>query len=120
MDDRDLASLYDMLTNARIVVMLARGVTRETLETDPKTRLSIERGVEIIGEAARRISKEYRSSHPEVPWKKIISTRHVLAHDYDDINYITLHRIMVLYIPELIELLTPLVPQVPSDPQPEP
>lgn len=42
--------------------------------------------IEIIGEAARRISRELCANHPEVPWAAIVAMRNVLAHDYFGID----------------------------------
>ena len=50
-------------------------------------RAAVERNIEIIGEAARRISEELKQEHPEIPWRKIIAQRNVLIHEYDDIDY---------------------------------
>ena len=50
-------------------------------------RAAVERNIEIIGEAARRISDDLKQEHPEIPWRKIIAQRNVLIHEYDDIDY---------------------------------
>lgn len=42
--------------------------------------------LQIIGEASGRLSEELRAQHPEVPWSKIIGMRHILVHDYFDID----------------------------------
>jgi uncharacterized protein with HEPN domain len=44
-------------------------------------RSAVERQVEIIGEAARRVSDSFRQQHSEIPWSTIMGQRHVLAHD---------------------------------------
>ena len=46
----------------------------------------IERVLEIIGEAARRVSEPLRPKNPEIPWSRIIAHRNVLAHEYDEIH----------------------------------
>jgi hypothetical protein len=48
---------------------------------------AIERGVEIIGEAARRVSAPYMADHPEIPWRSIIGQRNILAHEYGQIDH---------------------------------
>jgi len=40
--------------------------------------------IEIIGEAVTRFDAEFREAHPEIPWRKMISTRSILIHNYDD------------------------------------
>lgn len=82
----DIASLRDMLEAAREVVEFAAGKTWGDYQNDKMLRRSIERSIEIIGEAARRVSAQRQSQHPEIPWGKIIPQRHRLAHEYDTID----------------------------------
>jgi uncharacterized protein with HEPN domain len=63
--------------------------------------LAIERLLEILGEAARRVSEEFQNQHGEIPWRKIIGQRNVLAHEYGEIK---LGRIWVLVTENLEEL----------------
>jgi uncharacterized protein with HEPN domain len=63
-----------------------RGFTSEMSYTqyiqDMKTRMAVERAVEIIGEAARNITEDFKQSHPEIPWAGLIGQRNVLSHKY--------------------------------------
>lgn len=80
-DIRNAAYLLDMLQHARGVVRAVRGRTFAEYAADEDLRLAIERRIEIIGEAARRVSESFQASHPEIPWRKIIAQRNVLAHE---------------------------------------
>jgi uncharacterized protein with HEPN domain len=73
-------------------------------------RSAVERQIEIIGEAARRVSKEFQDAHAEILWRPIQAQRHVLAHDYGEIKHDRIWRVAEKHIPELIALLEPLVP----------
>ena len=42
--------------------------------------------VQVIGEAARRVSPEFCDAHPEIPWKAIVGMRHKVVHDYMDVD----------------------------------
>jgi len=55
-------------------------------ESDELLQIWIVHYLQIIGEAASRISHEMREQYPEIPWGKIIGTRHVLVHGYFDID----------------------------------
>lgn len=107
-DDR--AYLWDMLTAARAVVAFVEGRTLEEYIIDLMLRSAVERQVEIVGEAARRVSKEFQAMHPEIPWRPIQAQRHILAHDYGEIKHDRLWRVAVEHIPALIQQLAPLVP----------
>ncbi len=64
-DDR--AYLWDMLTAARAVVAFVEGRTLEEYIIDLMLRSAVERQVEIVGEAARRVSREFQAMHPKFP-----------------------------------------------------
>lgn len=71
---------------------------------------AIVHSIQIIGEAARRVSEEYREMHPEIPWRNIIGMRNQLVHKYDDVDLDVVWRVVQREIPELIALIEPLVP----------
>ncbi len=54
---------------------------------DAKTERAIERCIEIIGEAANNLSKDFQKKFPEIEWDLIIGMRHKLIHDYFDVDH---------------------------------
>ena len=112
-EQRDAAYLWDMLEAAKGVVELTAGLEYCDYLGDRKTQLAVEREVEIIGEAARRVSKPFQVSQAEIPWRKIIAQRHVLAHEYGEIRQDRMWAVATVHIPELIAQLTPLIPPLP-------
>jgi uncharacterized protein with HEPN domain len=76
--------------------------------------LAVERALEIVGEAARRVSETYRQAHPEIPWQSIIAQRNVLAHEYGEIKHELIWKVATIRIPELIPLLEKLIPSIPN------
>jgi uncharacterized protein with HEPN domain len=106
----DLALLWDMLDTARSVRQFATGRAREALDEDAAFRMAVERGLEIIGVAASRVTQQFREQHPEIAWQPVISQRNVIAHEYGDIILDEIWRVVTDRIPELIALLEPLVP----------
>ncbi len=113
-EDRDLAYLWDMLDAARTALEFTRGATFRDYDGDRKLQLAVERLVEIIGEAARHVSEPFREGHPDIPWRKIVAQRHVLAHDYGDIQQERLWLLVTEQLPDLIQQLEPLVPPAPD------
>ena len=59
----------------------------------------------VMGEAARRLSPEIRTAHPEVPWRDIIGMRSVVTHGYDQIDDDELWQVIERDLPELIRKL---------------
>ena len=114
-EDRDAAYLWDILDVAKTVVEFTTGLSLHDYLKDRKLQLAIEREIEIIGEAARRLSENFKAVHPEVPWSRIIAQRNVLAHEYGDIKQDRIFNLAKTHIPELIELLKPLLPPVPLE-----
>lgn len=68
---------------------------------DKKTQSAIIRKLEVIGEASNRIPKEYRDSYSNIEWNKIIRTRHILIHEYEDVNLEIVWRIVTIHLPEV-------------------
>ncbi|MFB3786172.1 MAG: DUF86 domain-containing protein [bacterium] len=104
-DRSELAYIWDMLEAANYAIEFAAGQSFHHFEQDDLLRSALERKIEIIGEAARRISKEFQQDHPEIDWKKIIGLRHLLAHEYGEIKLEVLWTIAIRDVPELAQKL---------------
>jgi uncharacterized protein with HEPN domain len=115
MTGRDAACVWDMLNAAQKILDFTRGHTLDTFCADQKLQMAVERAIEIIGEAARRLSSEFRDTHQEIPWRAIIAQRNVLIHEYDGVNPERVWRAVSAEMPRLIEQLRPLVPPVPEN-----
>ncbi len=100
-DAGDAARLRGMLGAwARIAQHVAGRSRREFLDDD-SFRSAVERQVEIIGEAARGVSDAFRRAHPEVPRRPIIARRHVLAHEYGEVQPEPVWRVATVHVPAL-------------------
>ncbi len=108
-DQRDAAYLWDMLDAARTVEQLSSGLDFTQYSNDRRTQLAVERSLEIIGEAAGRVSALFRNAHPEIPWRQIIGQRNVLIHEYGEIKQERIWKVIRENVPQLIELLKPFV-----------
>jgi len=108
-DQRDAAYLWDMLDAARTVEQLSSGLDFTQYSNDRRTQLAVERSLEIIGEAAGRVSALFRNAHPEIPWRQIIGQRHVLIHEYGEIKQERIWKVVRENVPQLIELLKQFV-----------
>ena len=106
-DDR--VSLADMLVHAREAVDLLGEANREDLESDRIMQLALTRLMEIVGEAANRVSEATRQRHPQIPWRRIIGTRNRLAHGYDVVDLDILWDIIQYDLPPLIDQLGAIV-----------
>lgn len=112
-DRDDRACLWDMLTAARAVQTFVERRTLGAYLADLMLRSAVERQLEIIGEAARRVSKPFQDAHPEIPWRPVQAQRHVLAHEYGEIKHERIWRVATVHVPELIKQLAALLPELP-------
>lgn len=104
-DQRDAAYIWDMLDAAQTAEKLCSGMDFPRYSDDRRTQLAVERSLEIIGEAASRVSDSFRNSHPQIPWRQIIGQRNVLAHEYGEIKQERIWQVVVENITPLIESL---------------
>lgn len=115
MTDRDPAYLWDIVEAGEKIIRYVQGQSLETYLKDDLVRDAVERNLEIIGEAVRRISEALKQAHPAVPWKKIVGLRNILTHDYDAVNDNEIWEVATIHIPELVRRLKPLIPPPPPD-----
>lgn len=106
----DIVLLHHMLDHAREAVEMAQGKTRSDLDRDRKLNLSLVRLLEIVGEAASRMTSDERTRYPTIPWPEIVSLRNRLIHGYDAVDFDILWEIITQDLPSLIAELEKIVP----------
>lgn len=82
----DAIRLRRMLDAAKEAISFASGKKRADLDHDRMLVLSLVKDIEIIGEAATKVSENCRREHPEIPWREIVTMRNRLIHGYFDVN----------------------------------
>ena len=86
MQKTDAVRLRHIVDAASEAVTFTRSRTRGDLDTDRQLSLSIVHLLEIVGEASRGVSTEFRAAHPEIAWRKMAGMRDRLIHGYFDVN----------------------------------
>ena len=97
---RDKGRLEDIVEHSDNVAVFLKGYSLDKFVSDKLTYYSVMKNVEIIGEAAYMLSKAFKESHPDTPWKVIEGMRHVLVHDYSNVVAATLYDTAINSIPE--------------------
>lgn len=105
----DAIRIRHMIEAADAAQGFIAGRQRSELDTDRMLAFALMRAVEIVGEAASKISPETRAAMPSVPWSAIVATRHRLIHAYSDVNHNILWRTASEDIPALLSLLHAVV-----------
>ncbi len=108
-EQRDAAYLWDMLDAAGTVEQLSSNQDFTQYSNDRRTQLAVERSLEIIGEAAGKVSASFRNAHPEIQWRQIIGQRNVLIHEHGEIKQERIWKTVRENVPQLVELLKPFV-----------
>lgn len=103
--DGDVAYLWDMLNTAREALSYVAHVREKAYLQDPMRQRALERTIEILGEAASRVSEPGKRGLPGVDWRRIIGQRVVLAHRYTKIDHALLYKTTRESVPALIDLL---------------
>lgn len=112
----DLVRLRHMLDHAVEAVEMARGRSRQDLDTDRQLNLSLVRLLEIIGEAARRVSESTQQQCPGIPWPEVVGLRNRLIHGYDSVDFDILWNILTDDLPPLIAALRAFLVPPPEPP----
>ena len=110
MSTRDLVYVGHMLDMARKAVSKTVGVSREAYDTDENLRLALTHLIQVIGEAARQVSREFSTTYPEIPWADIIGMRNKVVHDYLGIDEDIVWEVATKDLPRLVAALEPIVP----------
>ena len=105
----DNVYLGHMMDTARRACAKCAGLGRAQFDADENLRLALLHLVQIIGEAARRVSAETRNAHPEIPWLEITGMRHKIVHDYMNIREDLLWEAVTKDLPPLIAMLEKIV-----------
>jgi len=104
--DRDRVRLVHMLEHAREAIRLVAGRSRLDLDADRVLSLALVRLLEIVGEAATKVSLEARTKYPAIPWSEIVGLRNRLIHGYDSVDLEILWRIIESDLPALVRDLS--------------
>ena len=102
MKNTDRVRLLHMLDAAREALSFVKGRTSEDLTRDRMLLLAVVKDIEIIGEAASRISPECRAEAREIPWAKVVGIRNRLTHAYFDLDLPIIWSTLTMDLPELI------------------
>lgn len=101
----DNARLRHMLEAGLEALSFSEGYTRSTLDSNRMLALALVKEIEIIGEAASKISKEFQDANPQLPWPAIVGMRNRLVHAYFDIDSDRLWDTVIHALPPLIAQL---------------
>jgi uncharacterized protein with HEPN domain len=109
--DRDAASILDMMVAGRRIQEFTTGQDYTEFSKDLKTQSAVIHQIQILGEAAKRISRDLQARYAQIPWSDIIRMRDKLIHHYEVIDTMEVWKVAARDVPELMVLLKPLASQ---------
>jgi uncharacterized protein with HEPN domain len=101
--------LDDMLEAANKAGAFVEGMSWEQFAADTKTQFAAARALEIIGEAARNIPRDFREQCPEIPWQRVVGMRNILIHNYDGADPRVIYDTIKIALPDLIANLPSVI-----------
>ena len=112
---RDAASLLDLLLSARLAQSYVAGRTWEGFVADRQCQDAVVRRLEVIGEAARRVSAAARAALPGLPWRQMVGMRNRMIHAYDRVDPAVVGETATRDLPPPVAALEGVVPRPPQD-----
>lgn len=103
--------MLDIFKAAKLALSYLEGETKEEFFKDTQCQDAVIRRLEIIGEAAGRVSAATTTKFPNLPWKKMVSMRNMMIHEYEDVDLGIVWDTVQNDLPPLITLLEPLIPK---------
>lgn len=104
-----LVCMGHMRDHAQEAINMLGDMTEQELSEDRTIQLAVTRLIEIVGEAANRVTNEFRDLHPNVPWRQAVGMRHIIAHGYDIIEYAVIWDTVKNNLPELVRQLNAIL-----------
>ena len=104
----DAVYVGHMLDTARKAVEKMDRTSRGAFDSDENLRLALAYLIQIIGEAANRVSPRFREAHADIPWSEIVGMRHKIVHDYLGVDYDIVWAVVTGDLPILVSRLDPL------------
>jgi uncharacterized protein with HEPN domain len=105
----DIVRLRHMVDAANEALSFTAGKSKSELRTDRALTLALIKSIEIVGEAASKVSRELRSQSEVIPWADIVAMRNRLIHSYFDVNLDIVWETVTEELPPLLKELQKLL-----------
>jgi uncharacterized protein with HEPN domain len=96
-----VARLRDMLREIDLIADMIEGIDPSAYSRDKKLRRAVERCVEIVSEASRRLPAGLKEAHPDQPWPEIAAIGNLLRHEYQRVDDLIMWKIASQSLPAL-------------------
>ncbi|MEL6351432.1 MAG: HepT-like ribonuclease domain-containing protein [Cyanobacteria bacterium J06627_28] len=108
--ERDAGYIWDMLQAIKHIRQFTQGLSYDDYVSSHLIQSAVERKLEILGEAAGKVSKQLQTTQTGIDWKAINSLRNVIIHQYNEVQSTVIWRIITSKLAPLKAQLEPLLP----------
>ena len=115
MVEKDLARLQHMFDSTKAILSFIEGKQRENLDTDRLLLSGILREMEILGEAAGKVTERTKDRFPDLPWKQMVGMRNRLIHAYFDVDHDVIWKTIKDSLPSLANKLEKIISEFRND-----
>lgn len=91
------------------IISYSAGVGKEEFLKNTQLQDACIRQIEVMGEAAKRVSDLFKERHPEIPWRDMAGMRDKLIHDYIDVDVNIVYQTVAIDIPALLPNVTKII-----------
>lgn len=109
--NRDLESLIDIYNAGREISIFIDGIDKQDFQSDKEKRNATLYSIQIIGEATKRLSNQFRDTNSHIPWKKIAGMRDKIVHEYNKTDINIVWEVATQEIPRLLEQIKGFLPE---------
>jgi uncharacterized protein with HEPN domain len=111
---RNYEFLQDIEDAIERILEYTNGMNWDGYLRDHKTQDAVVRNLEVIGEATKNLSDDFRGQHPEIPWQDMAGTRDRLTHHYFGINQEIVWQIIEQNLPGLVSQIKQVIGEFPG------
>lgn len=115
LDPLDVGRLRDVVTYGEKVQVMLGGLSQQEFLVDTKTFFAVCYGIQVVGEAAWKLSDGMKKAHTTIPWPLISGMRHRLVHDYGRTDENVVYQVATIHLPKLIEQVRVILAQSGSE-----
>lgn len=95
----DAEALLDIARAARQIGQFVAGLTFNDFQHDERTQAAVLYALIVMGEATKRLTREFRDDHPDITWSAIAGLRDILVHAYDRVRVVEVFEICTEHVP---------------------
>ncbi len=111
LEEADAGRLRDVIAYGHKVAQIIAGASLAEFLADQKTFFAACYGIQVVGEAAWKLSDSFKRRHPTIPWTLISSMRHRLVHDYGRTDEAIVHQVASVHLPVLVGQIEAILAQ---------